>query len=149
MSGCSLCTGGLPTDSTTASAGSPAACRTRQERRVTFDNFLRRLNPTDGGHNAWRFSRHDVDLKAGQNLSVTNTGGEVHTFSEVAAFGAGFVPDLNAALPPGTPPAEPVGDLGFIEAGDSLSIAGLSAGTHFFECLIHPWMRTVVEQQPG
>jgi hypothetical protein len=116
---------------------------------VTFDNFVRRLNPQDGGHNAWRFSRHDVDLTSGQSLSVSNTGGEEHTFSEVVNFGAGFVPDLNAALPPGTPPAQPIGDLGFIEAGDSLSVAGLSAGTHFFECLIHPWMRTVVEQQPG
>jgi hypothetical protein len=116
---------------------------------VTFDNFLRRLNPTDGGHNAWRFSRHDVDLKAGQSLSVSNTGGEEHTFSEVVSFGAGIVPALNAALPPGTAPAVPVGDLGFIDAGESLSVAGLSSGTHFFECLIHPWMRTVVEQQGG
>jgi hypothetical protein len=116
---------------------------------VSFDNFVRRLNPKDGGHNAWRFSRHDVDLTSGQSLSVTNTGGEEHTFTEVMDFGAGFVPDLNAALPPGTPPAVPVGDLGFIEAGDSLSIAGLPPGPHFFECLIHPWMRTVVEQQGG
>ena len=116
---------------------------------VTFENFVRRLNPKDGGHNAWRFSRHDVDLKSGQSLSVTNTGGEEHTFTEVVDFGAGFVPDLNAALPPGTAPAVPVGDLGFIDAGDSLSVAGLPTGTHFFECLIHPWMRTVVEQQDG
>jgi hypothetical protein len=116
---------------------------------VTFENFVRRLNPKDGGHNAWRFSRHDVDLTSGQGLSVTNTGGEEHTFTEVVDFGAGFVPALNAALPPGTPPAMPVGDLGFIDAGDSLSVAGLPAGTHFFECLIHPWMRTVVEQQAG
>ena len=116
---------------------------------VTFDNFLRRLNPEDGGHNAWRFSRHDVGLKPGQGLSISNTGGEGHTFTEVANFGAGVVPELNAALPPGTPPAQPVGPFGFIGAGDSLGVDGLSAGTHLFECLIHPWMRTVVEQQGG
>lgn len=64
-------------------------------------------------------------------------------------FGAGFVPALNAALPPGTPPAEPIGDLGFIAAGETLRLRGLSAGTHRFECLIHPWMRTVVDQPAG
>ena len=117
---------------------------------VTFDNFLRRLNPQDGGHNAWRFSRHDVALTPDQRLSVTNTGGETHTFTEVVDFGAGFVPELNAALPPGTSPAEPVdaGELGFIDPGESLQLAGLS-GTHRFECLIHPWMRTVVDQRAG
>jgi hypothetical protein len=110
---------------------------------------VRRLNPQDGGHNAWRFSRHDVDLRAGQSLSVSNTGGEEHTFTEVVDSGAGFVPALNAALPPGTPPAEPIGDLGYIAAGETLRLRGLSAGTHRFECLIHPWMRTVVDQQSG
>jgi hypothetical protein len=114
---------------------------------VTFDSFVRRLNPQDGGHNAWRFSRHDVDLTAGQSLNVSNTGGETHTFTEVVDFGAGFVPELNAALPPETPPAEPIGDdFGFIAAGQSLQRGALSAGLHRFECLIHPWMRTVVDQ---
>jgi hypothetical protein len=116
---------------------------------VTFDNFVRRLNPQDGGHNAWRFSRHGVALTPGQRLSVSNTGGETHTFTEVVDFGAGFVPELNAALPAGTPPAQPIGDLGFIDAGESLQLGGLSAGVHRFECLIHPWMRTVVDQRAG
>jgi plastocyanin len=114
---------------------------------VSFDNFVRRLNPQDGGHNAWRFSRHDVDLTPGQRITVTNTGGEEHTFTEVVDFGAGVVPPLNAALPPGTPPAQPVSDdLGLLAAGESLRVDALSAGTHRFECIIHPWMRTVVQQ---
>jgi hypothetical protein len=118
---------------------------------VTFENFARRLNPKDGGHNAWRFSRHDVDLRAGQTLGVTNTGGETHSFTEVVDFGAGIVPPLNAALPPGTPPAVPIGDPGpsFIDAGESLQVGALLPGQHRFECLIHPWMRTVVDQQAG
>jgi hypothetical protein len=116
---------------------------------VTFDNFVRRLNPQDGGHNAWRFSRHDVDLTPAQTVSVSNTGGEEHTFTEVVDFGAGIVPVLNAALPPGTPAAQPIGDLNFIAAGESLQLGALPAGTHRFECLIHPWMRTVVDQQGG
>ena len=57
---------------------------------VTFDKFLRRVNPNDGGHNAWRFSRHDVDLKPGERLTVTNTGGETHSFTEVVDFGTGI-----------------------------------------------------------
>ena len=42
---------------------------------VTLDKFLRRVNPKDGGHNAWRFSRHEVVLKPGETLSARNTGG--------------------------------------------------------------------------
>ncbi len=54
---------------------------------------------------------------------------------------------LNAALPPGTPPAQPIGALTFMAAGETLELAPLSVGTHRFECLIHPWMRTVAEQR--
>jgi hypothetical protein len=113
---------------------------------VTFDKFARRLNPQDGCHNAWRFSRHDVTLTATQALTAINTGGETHTFTEVANFGAGIVPPLNDALPPGTPPAQPIGPLNFLPAGASLQVSGLAPGEHRFECLIHPWMQTVVEQ---
>lgn len=113
---------------------------------VTFDKFARRLNPKDGGHNAWRFGPDHLGLSSGQTITAINTGGETHTFTEVAAFGAGFVELLNAALPSGTPPAQQVGDLGLMLAGDTLQVDGLSPGTHRFECLIHPWMRTVVEQ---
>jgi hypothetical protein len=113
---------------------------------VTFEKFARRLNPQDGGHNAWRFGPDHFALNSGQSITAINTGGEIHTFTEVAAFGTGFVPLLDAALPPGTPPAQPVGDLGFMLAGDTLELDALSPGTHLFECLIHPWMRTVVNQ---
>ena len=113
---------------------------------VTFEKFARTLNPQDGGHHAWRFGPGHFGLNSGQTIRAINTGGETHTFTEVAAFGAGFVPPLNAALPPGTPPAQPVGDLGLMAAGDTLELDALSPGTHLFECLIHPWMRTTVEQ---
>jgi plastocyanin len=114
---------------------------------VTFDKFARRLNPQDGGHNAWRFGPGHFGLNSGQTITAINTGGETHTFTEVVAFGTGFVPFLDAALPPGTPPAQPIGDdLGFMLAGDTLELDALSPGTHLFECLIHPWMQTVVDQ---
>ena len=67
---------------------------------VTFDKFAKRLNPEDGGHNAWTFNRHDLVVAGDQTLTLINNGGEVHTFTEVANFGTGFVPDLNATLPP-------------------------------------------------
>jgi plastocyanin len=113
---------------------------------VTFDKFARRLNPKDGGHNAWRFSPDHLRVKSGQTITAVNTGGEVHTFTEVAGFGTGIVPLLDAALPPGTPPAVPVGDLGFMLPGDTLELGPLSPGTYLFECLIHPWMQATVKQ---
>ena len=59
---------------------------------------------------------------------------------------AGIVPALNAALPPGTPAARPLGSLNFIAAGETLEIGALAPGEHRFECLIHPWMRLVAQQ---
>ena len=114
---------------------------------VTFDKFARRLNPDDGGHNAWRFGPPQFTLRAGQTIVATNTGGETHSFTEVVNFGTGVVPPLNAALPPGTPPAQPIGDPRFLPAGASVQLDALPAGTHRFECLIHPWMRSVVTQE--
>jgi plastocyanin len=116
---------------------------------VPFDTFLERLNPKDGGHSAWRFTPEQVRLSRGQFLRLDNRGGEVHTFTEVVDFGGGFVPELNAALPPGTPLAVPIGDLRFIDAGERIDLSVPAAGTHRFECLIHPWMRTTVTQTSG
>ena len=50
---------------------------------VTFEELFERVNPQDGGHRAWRFSREETDLKRGRALVVDNVGGEVHTFTEV------------------------------------------------------------------
>lgn len=113
---------------------------------VPVDTFLERVNPKDGGHNAWRFTPEQVRLGAGQFLRLDNRGGEVHTFTEVVNFGGGFVPELNATLPPGTPLAVPIGDLRFIAAGERIDLSVPAAGMHRFECLIHPWMQTTVTQ---
>lgn len=114
---------------------------------VTFEEFLDELNPDDGGHGAWRNSRAETHLDHGDTLHVRNTGGEAHTFTEVANFGRGIVPDLNAALPDGTPDAVPLEDpfATVVPPGASRQIRGLSPGEHLYECLIHPWMRTTVE----
>lgn len=119
---------------------------------VTFQEFLAKLNPQDGGHRAWNF-HFDGHLEAGRMIRVENEGGEPHSFVEVSAYGTGVVPPLNGALPPGTAPAVPVGGGSLDQAnganivlpGASRSFAGLSPGVHKFQCLIHPWMRLEVD----
>jgi len=113
---------------------------------VPVEQFLRRVNPEDFGHNAWRFSPGQMTLKPGQVLQLNNRGGETHSFTEVVDFGGGVIPPLNAVFPPGRPLAQPIGDLRFIPAGEQLDVTGLSMGTHLFECLIHPWMQATVGQ---
>src|SRR5579885_3378684 len=43
----------------------------------------------------WDFEPDEVAMGRGTVLSVTNQGGEPHTFTEVASFGGGFISDLN------------------------------------------------------
>src|SRR5580765_410289 len=47
------------------------------------------------GHPAWQFSPGYISVRAGQTVRATNAGGEAHTFTEVTAFGGGFLPLLN------------------------------------------------------
>ena len=78
---------------------------------VTFAEFgallFSSLIATVVGHPAWRFEPSFVDLKSGHTLRVTNNGGENHTFTEVAAFGGGFVPPLNGVGVAGKVPLTP------------------------------------------
>jgi plastocyanin len=115
---------------------------------VTFGEFLRRLNPKDGGHGAWNFTRSSLNIRVGEVVSLQNRGGEVHSFTEVRNFGTGVVDPLNAALPAGTGPAIPVDPPNvlstFLPPGQTASLTHLNAGTHAFQCLIHPWMRTTI-----
>ena len=134
-------------DPTTFNAAlGPGACVGDGE--VTFNELLARLNPQDGGHPAWAFTPGVLTIRAGENLRLRNRGGETHTFTEVLAFGAGIVPPLNAALPPGTPfviPATADFPGPFLAAGQRMELRNLSVGSHLFQCVIHPWMRTVVQ----
>ena len=114
---------------------------------VPVEQFLRRVNPKDFGHSAWRFSPGQRTLKPGQVLRLNNRGGETHSFTEVRFFGGGMIPPLNAVFPPETPLAEPIGDLHFIPPGEQLDLTALSPGTHRFECLIHPWMEATITQR--
>jgi hypothetical protein len=80
-------------------------------------------------------------------VTARNNGGEFHTFTRVAAFGGGCIAALNGPLE--LSPVPECSIPGIILAtgavpGASVTTGSLGTGTHRFECLIHPWMRTTV-----
>ena len=97
----------------------------------------------------WDFEPDSMSVKEGTIVSVVNSGGEPHTFTEVAKFGGGFIGPLN-----GGEAAVPECSAGFssvavaktrILQGSQQQFVGLSKGEHLFQCCIHPWMRMKVE----
>jgi len=99
----------------------------------------------------WDFEPDTLTIKQGTILSAVNQGGEPHTFTEVQAFGNGFLPPLN---PGSATSVIPECNGGFksvavartrILQGSHLDITGLSKGKHLFQCCIHPWMRIEVD----
>jgi plastocyanin len=113
---------------------------------VTFDELIAQLLAR-GEAPAWRFSPAQLKLDAGGTITASNRGGEFHTFSEVAAFGGGCVPELNELLGLESVPECSIGDIFAttgVPPGGSLTTDQLDAGTHRFQCLIHPWQRTTV-----
>ena len=99
------------------------------------------------GHPAWRNEPSYVKVDAGKSVRVTNEGGRLHTFTEVANFGGGRVPPLRTGLTPApecltpNPGAE-------MPPGASIDIDGLSVGTDKYQCCIHPWMRAAIKVLP-
>ena len=98
----------------------------------------------------WDFEPDILHIKKGTNLVVSDQGGEPHTFTEVAKFGGGFIPGLNA---PGEQTVQECSG-GFanvavaktrILQGSQVNVTDLSKGEHLFQCCIHPWMRVKVE----
>lgn len=57
------------------------------------------LAPSVIGHPAWWFDPSYLQVEAGKRLKIRNEGGRTHTFTEVANFGGGRVPPLNAGQP--------------------------------------------------
>ncbi len=118
-------------------------------------DFLAQLQAT-GAATGWAFRPASFHLDAGDSIKAVNKGGEFHTFSEVAAFGGGCVKPLNDILGlqpvPECTPTVVVGGQTIpaafvssgVNAGAKLNVKMLAPGTHKFECLIHPWMQSVV-----
>ena len=99
----------------------------------------------------WDFEPDQVTIKEGTVVSAVNQGGEPHTFTEVQAFGNGFLPPLN---PGSATTVIPECNGGFkniavartrVVQGSRLDVSGLSKGRHLFQCCIHPWMRMEVD----
>jgi plastocyanin len=114
---------------------------------VTFEEFIAQL-VTTGDAPAWRFAPTVLSLGAGGTIDAYNRGGEFHTFTEVATFGGGCIEPLNEIL--GLTAVPECADAGTLFAttgvapGGEVETGPLASGTHLFECLIHPWMRSTV-----
>ena len=98
------------------------------------------------GHQAWRNDPPYLKIKAGKEVTVRNRGGRTHTFTEVAEFGAGRVP--NPALNKGLSAIPECPGSTDIRSGEKVTLSGLTPGNHRFQCCIHPWMRAIVKVQP-
>jgi plastocyanin len=134
----------------------PGTCALKHRRDTTFPEFFGLLfSPLAAniiGHPAWNFSPGYISVRAGQTVQAKNAGGELHTFTEVTAFGGGFFPPLNGVDgPAGTIPLVPApacvapGGATTLAPGATARINGLAPGVHKFQCCIHPWMRAVVD----
>ena len=97
------------------------------------------------GHQAWRNDPSYLKARTDQDVTVRNYGGRVHTFTEVAAFGGGRVPDLNQGLEPAPECATATN----VPPRGTVTLTNLSAGNHHYQCCIHPWMRAVIKVKPS
>ena len=118
---------------------------------TTFDEFIAELAETQDAHK-WRNQPNQMHLNVGRPTIIENRGGEVHTFTPVAQFGGGFVPDLNGISGNPVPAPECLNfpeivfiPAGATEEGPTAGSSDLPVGLTRFQCCIHPWMRTVIE----
>jgi plastocyanin len=97
----------------------------------------------------WDFEPDTLKVKEGTLISVVDQGGEPHTFTEVKQFGGGFIPPLNGNQAPVPECSAGFSDVAVAKTrilqGSTSLVTGLSKGTHYFQCCIHPWMRMKVE----
>jgi plastocyanin len=112
---------------------------------VNVETFLRVLGQAHK-QGAWHFAPGNVNLKQGQAVQAHNSGGEVHTFTEVDEVGGGFIPELNQLTGDLEPAPECLnfGGIEFIGPGQTGTPDVESKGTHKYMCCIHPWMRATV-----
>lgn len=98
------------------------------------------------GHQAWRNDPSYLKIRPGTTVRVKNKGGRAHTFTKVAAFGGGKVP--NPALNEGLVTAPECPGSVDVAPGDRIDVSGLAVGNHRFMCCIHPWMRALIKVKP-
>ncbi len=117
---------------------------------VTFGAFIAELTATQTVA-TWNFGPANFTIRKGDQLIITNHGGEAHTYTEVAQFGFGVVPILNTLTFGSTgPPLPEFATAINLAPGETqvLRTTGkkprLEPGLHRFECAIHPWMQGTV-----
>ena len=121
----------------------PGFCK-KADGTVTLAKFRAAL--ATGGSGAWWIRQHEITLDKGDTVAAKNVGGIIHTYTEVAEYGLGCIPEWNTALPNVT-----VNNCDFgkfiatiVPQGATSAPQTLSKGVHKFQCLVHPWMRTLV-----
>ena len=117
---------------------------------VTFAEFNNELNAT-GRVASWTFEPTAFVVRLGQAITTQNNGGEVHTFTEVANFGGGIVPELNTAsgnlvMAPECALLTPSDNV--VPGSTFTTDATTIVGTEHYQCCIHPWMRATVTVIP-
>lgn len=107
-----------------------------------FGTFLTSpLSLSTVGHPAWTIEPTYLKAQPSVSVKVTNRGGRVHTFTEVANFGGGRVRPLNKGL---VPAPECIASSDVLAPGERIHVKGLGVGNHRFQCCIHPWMRALI-----
>jgi hypothetical protein len=127
---------------------------------VTRAEFRRANENGYPGHPSWRIIPPYVAEQSRDEIRARNTGGRVHTFTEVEKFGGGFNAGQN---PPGAIPAPECATVDpatgalnpaaaaiatTLAPGAEMRVEDLKPGAHNFQCCIHPWMRSTVKIVP-
>jgi len=124
----------------------PGSCAPHQGPTVTFATFIAQFTATGVAPN-WKFAPPKLSEEHASMIQAVNVGGEVHTFTRVAAFGGGIVPPLNTLShnPIPAPECLALDAEDFIAPGGTYNAPlGAHDKTQLFQCCIHPWMRTIV-----
>ena len=129
----------------------------RDKGEVTRAEFRRANQNGYPGHPSWRIVPPYVAKQSDDEIRVRNTGGRVHTFTEVARFGGGYIATLNpqgsipapecATVDPASGALSPAPDAlaTTLAPGAEMRVEDLKPGTHNFQCCVHPWMRSTVK----
>ncbi len=127
---------------------------------VTFAQFLKELQQLQRAPQ-WHFVPDQAQMTVGESFIATNNGGELHSFTEVNAFGGGIVPFLNQLSNSGPTRPECAAAIGAFGAGtpnSSFVLPGQSftdtEGPNdvghpvLYQCCIHPWMHETITVRP-
>ena len=125
-------------DCLASDAAWPGGC-TLASGRVTFTQFQAVLPK---GHPAWRNEPSYLKIGEQKDVKIANEGGRTHTFTHVAQYGNGIVPNANrpgeAIAPECLNSATRLASL--LAPGQSARLEDLAPGIHKYMCCFHPWM---------